>query len=107
MKVSGTSFRNRDQRYVYEKPVRLHADRQTFDSVLAEGTVQDVSLSGVAVSISAAVENGQFVEMHIEGLGAVRGNVARVYEGGAAIQFEDDESRERAADTIRKMNQLA
>lgn len=108
MKVSGTTLRARDNRYSYDKPIRIQTGESEFEQRLALGTVRDVSMSGVAVSIDAAlVENGQFVSMHIEGLGSVTGSVARVYEGGAAIAFDDDEDvRKRVAEAIRGLNQL-
>jgi hypothetical protein len=108
MKISGVSPRSRDPRYAYDKPVRLNAGDNEFGQRM-EGTVRDVSLSGVAVSMGASVvENGQFVNMHIEGMGSITGSVARVYEGGAAIAFEDDEDvRKRVAATLLNLNQLA
>ena len=108
MKISSSNQRQRDPRYVYDKPVRMQSDNG-HDVAVAEGKVHDVSMSGVAVSMDVSlVENGQFINMHIEGLGQVAGNVTRVYEGGAAIAFnEDEETRKRVEAAISGLNQLA
>lgn len=114
MKITGTNLRNRDPRYVYNKPIRIQSDGDGIDGIeghkrAAKGTVNNVSLSGVAINIDLAlVENGQFVNMHIEGMGQIAGNVVRVYDGGAAIAFDgDEEAKKRVADTLRDLNQLA
>ncbi|MBT4890662.1 MAG: PilZ domain-containing protein [Rhodospirillales bacterium] len=114
MKITGSNLRNRDPRYVYDKPVRIHSDDDNIDEIEgqkrpAKGIVHNVSMSGVAISTDLAlVENGQFVNMHIEGLGEIAGNVARVYKGGVAIAFEEDEeSKKRVATALRGLNQLA
>lgn len=108
MRISGAGFRNRDVRYSFDKPVSLQTERNEFGQQLSEGNTVDVSLSGIAINTTANVENGQFVEMHIEGFGSIRGSVARVYEGGAAVTFDEDEkAREKLSETIRNLNQLA
>ena len=35
------------------------------------------------------IENGMFVQLHTEGLGHLSGTVARTYDGGAAVQFDN------------------
>ena len=108
MKISGTDLRPRSPRYVYDKPVRMRSRGEGRDGEFTEGTVNDVSLSGVALNIATDVANGHFVEMHIEGLGSITGNVARTYKGGAAVHFdEDEETRRRVAATIGSLNKLA
>ena len=108
MRISGPDLRPRSPRYVYDKPVRMRPRDEGRAGDLVEGTVNDVSLSGVALNISTNVANGQFVEMHIEGVGSVTGNVARTYQGGAAVHFdEDEETRRRVAATIGALNKLA
>ena len=84
MKITGSNPRNRDPRYAYDKRVRLQSDDEGFEGEvrLTEGVVRDVSISGVAVSMDVAlIENGQFINMHIEGLGQVAGNVAAALRG--------------------------
>ena len=108
MELTGTGYKPRNARYVYEKTVRLRASHRGRFEESPEGTVRDVSLTGVALNISTNVANGQFVEMHIEGVGSISGSVARTYNGGAAVHFDDDEeTRRRVAETIGSLNRLA
>jgi len=103
VKIGQTKTAPRDDRYAYPKRAKARTgDRE------AEGRVKDISVSGVALLIQTSVENGQFVELHIEGVGQVSGHVARVYEDGLAVQFDADaEKRRRIGKTIAKYNRLA
>lgn len=85
MRINGPSVQPRHERVSYRKRVEITTD--TGNRIEAES--RDVSMSGMALSLNAPViENGQFVELHTEGLGNMTGKVARTYDGGAAVQFD-------------------
>lgn len=85
MKISGPNEQPRHERYTYKKRVEV----TTGSGDRFETESSDVSVSGMALSLNAPLmDNGQFVELHAEGLGNMSGKVARTYDGGAAVQFE-------------------
>ena len=94
MKVLTSGHTARDHRFAYSsnKPAKL--SHSNGDSAV-EVTVRDISASGVALNVETPYENGAFVQVHIEGMGKIRGNVIRAYEGGVAVRFQNrqDESK--------------
>lgn len=85
MKIQGISPQSRHERNDFRKRVEV----TTPSGTTFEAQSQDISRSGIALSLSAPLmENGMFVELHTEGLGNLSGKVARTYEGGAAVQFD-------------------
>ncbi len=108
MKVGQLDFRRRDPRTPYPKQATVRSGGRQ-----VEGTVEDISASGVAINMALPLdggqfENNQFVELQIEGLGQVTGNVARAYPGGVAVHFDaDQEGRERIDEVIEKISRLA
>ncbi|PIW30128.1 MAG: hypothetical protein COW30_03060 [Rhodospirillales bacterium CG15_BIG_FIL_POST_REV_8_21_14_020_66_15] len=86
MHVATSQHIARPTRYAYHKPAQGRFAGSTFT-----GKVENVSASGAAITLGETgvqVDNGMFVDMHVEGLGQIRGNVARTYEGGFAVQFD-------------------
>ena len=66
MRIDNTGIRPRAERHAYQDKV----DVRTSDGSQIETKAQDVSLSGMALSLSAPViDNGAFVELHSESLG--------------------------------------
>lgn len=105
MKVKDTDIKPRYDRYDYQKPVKvITRSGETF-----EAQSKDVSRSGMALTLQGPVmENGQFLDLHTEGLGNQSGRVVRTYDGGAALQFKklltDDPDPEKLKN---KLNELA
>ena len=64
------------------------------DSRQIQGSVKDISASGVALSVDAEVENESQVELDIEDLSPLSGTVARSYDDGFAVEFDLDEEEE-------------
>lgn len=84
MRIEGAAPRARDERYYIKKSVKI----TTEPGAKFELESKDVSLSGMALSLNALlVDNGQFVQLHAEGLGNMNGKAARTYEGAGTIQF--------------------
>lgn len=105
--IERTGSVRREPRYPYPRKAGVHAPGGSF-----AGQVRDVSATGIAVNLStdtpALIENGQFVDMHVEGMGQVRGQVARTYDGGFAARIDaGEEDRRRIAAAVRHYNQLA
>jgi len=101
---------NPDPQFRYERhALKKRVDVTTSSGETFSAETRDVSRSGMAVSLSTPVmENGQFLELHAEGLGEVTGRVARTYDGGAAIQFEKLLQEDPQGDRpISKLNTLA
>jgi len=85
MKIDGVGTQPRHERVPFKKRVQVTTDA----GARFEAVSHDVSLSGISLSLNAPLmENGQFLELHAEGLGNMAGKVARTYDGGAAVQFE-------------------
>lgn len=87
MYVAANQHVTRPTRYPYHKPAQGR-----FGDTAFQGSIDNVSTSGAAVSLGDTdinVDNGTFVDMHVEGLGHVQGSVARSYEGGFAIEFDE------------------
>ncbi len=104
MRIDNTGIRPRAERHAYQDKV----DVRTSDGSQIETKAQDVSLSGMALSLSAPViDNGAFVELHSESLGTVTGTVARTYDGGAAVQFTEPLEGLPAGTTGAYLNQNA
>ncbi len=108
MKIEKTGLTQRDPRSAYPKPAKVRAGGRE-----AEGTVKDISTSGVALILhgpldASQFENREFVELQIEGLGQFRGSVVRAYDDGVAVRFEaDDEDRKAIDEGVAKFNRLA
>lgn len=103
MKVLPTGYAGRDHRFPYKgsAPARL----KTNDGETVEATIEDVSATGVALNVETPYDNGTFVQVHIEGFGRVAGSVARVYEGGVAIAFEDRQDEDKLSHLSKKDTQ--
>lgn len=118
MQITGHTPVRRDPRYRFpvEKRARIESgvtagqqddhDAQFFDDL--EATVRDISLSGAALNSAAAVSTGQYVELHIDGVPPIAGNVVRAYNGVVAIQFKKDEAaRLRLEREVSQLNRVA
>lgn len=103
MHVAANQQVARPTRYAYNKPARGNFAGRAFN-----GEVENMSRSGIAVTLGdagMAVDNGMFVDMHVEGLGHVAGNVARTYEGGFAMQFDaDGTDLDAVAERLRQLD---
>lgn len=121
MQITGQTPIRRDPRYRFpvEKRARIEAgltsgqpayqedqDARFFDDL--EATVRDISLSGAALNSAASVSTGQYVELHIDGVPPIAGNVVRAYGGVVAIQFKKDEAaRLRLEREVSRLNRVA
>ncbi|MEQ9575093.1 MAG: PilZ domain-containing protein, partial [Rhodospirillales bacterium] len=88
MYVAANNHVTRPTRYPYHRPAQGRYGDRAF-----EGSVENVSATGAAIALGeagVAVDNGMFVDMHVEGLGHLSGRVARTYDGGFAVQFDAD-----------------
>lgn len=73
-------------RYADNRKVRVKGD--SFGSQLDyEGTLDDTSGGGASLRINVEMHNNAFIDMHVQGVGHVKGNVVRAYDGGAAVSF--------------------
>ena len=91
-------------RYADNRKVRVKggADGSAWDQ---EGTLDDISGSGASLRINVEMHNNAFVDMHVQGVGSVRGSVVRAYDGGAAVEFEMAESKkEQLANSLAAFN---
>lgn len=94
MDVSSSRPVARAPRHAYHRPAQGRMGSKPF-----LGEVDNISETGAAVMLGdggIVVDNGMFVAMHVEGLGHLQGKVARRYDGGFAMQF-DEPSRDLAA----------
>lgn len=103
MYVAANQHVVRPTRYAYHRPAQGRFGERPF-----HGKVENMSESGMAVTLGEAgvtVDNGMFVDMHVEGLGHVAGNVARTYDGGFALQFDADRSDiDAIAERLRQLD---
>lgn len=93
----------RASRHAYRRPAQGRLGERPF-----RGDIDNISETGVAVMLGdggIVVDNGMFVAMHVEGLGHVQGNVARTYDGGFALRF--DEAASDMAALRSTLNRLA
>ena len=107
----------RDPRYKFPdiKRARIEAETQGDGGGSNKGlgidldaTVEDISLSGVALRSAAQVETDQFVQLHIDGMAPIAGNVVRAYNGLIAVQFNKDEAaRQRLDREVQRLNKVA
>lgn len=105
IEVKGADVRLRHDRYTVNQPVKVtKPDGDSF-----EARSENVSRSGIALSLEGpAMENGQFLELHMEGLGNLKGRVVRAYSGGMALQFEKTLEQAPLTDPAsQKVNKLA
>ncbi len=92
--------RRKHERYELKRSVRAESAGQE-----AEGRVRDISASGVALNIDLNLSNNDFVQLHIDTVGDVQGRVARTFEGGIAIAFDDGGVPNRLLDAFEAMKQ--
>ena len=83
VKIDGIGERRVETRVRYRRPIRPKAAK-----VEVEAELLDLSGSGAALRSSVVLDNDTFVELHIEGVGDLKGRVARRYDGGFAVEFE-------------------
>ncbi len=94
---------HRFERTQYPKRFRARVNNKKI-----EGTVKDISESGVALEVPpdslVDIQNDLFTELQIEGLGSLSGRVARSYEDGFAVAFGDhgEEKKKIIQDEIDK-----
>lgn len=103
LKIDRAQHARRHQRYVVRKPVRAKTAGREL-----QGEIKDISAGGAALLVDTHLENEQFVELHLEGLGVedlgpLSAQVVRVYEKGFAVRFNlDDKEKERLAEELAK-----
>lgn len=88
MHVAANNHVARPTRHPYHQPAHGRYGNRAF-----HGSVENVSATGAAIALGEAgvtVDNGTFVDMHVEGLGHLSGRVARTYDGGFAVKFDAD-----------------
>ena len=71
-----------------ELPDDFRATIKGEDGEEKEVTVKDISDGGAGLIVSGAFENDSFVELHMEGLGRVRGRVTRSFVEGIGVEFD-------------------
>lgn len=103
--IKGTDVRLRHDRFAVKQPVKV----TTPDGSSFQAESENVSRSGMALALDGPVmENGQFLELHMEGLGSLTGRVVRAYGGGVALQFEKLLAQDPSADDqSQRLNKLA
>ena len=95
--MSITPVQNNNRRYPRysdSRSVRVK-DQSTGAFWDREGTLDDISGGGASIRIDVPLHNNAFVDLHVQGVGPVKGSVVRAYEGGAAVSF-DIEEKEKA-----------
>ena len=98
---------HRSERIQYPKRIRARVNNKDI-----EGTVKDLSESGVALEVPpdslVDIQNDLFTELQIEGLGGLSGRVARSYENGFAIAFGDHgaKKQKQIQDEIDKFRKI-
>ena len=103
VKIGSIADRRIDPRIAY--PKRIHARAKEAE---AEGQVQDISTSGVALLTGTHLDNNTFVQLHIDGIGPMKGRVTRTYPKGFAVQFDaDEEQQERLEKAIAEHREAA
>ena len=103
VKIDGVGQRRVDMRIPYRRPTRAKTAARE-----VEAEVLDISRSGAALQSSVVLDNNAFVELHIEGVGDMEGRVARSYDGGFAVKFEDSaDQRIRLETAIASYTQSA
>ncbi|MAN80740.1 MAG: hypothetical protein CMM77_09500 [Rhodospirillaceae bacterium] len=106
MHVAAYQQVDRSTRHPYHRPAQGRFGNRAFT-----GAVENVSDTGAAITLGEAgitVDNGTFVDMHVEGLGHLSGRVARTYDGGFAVQFDEDGvDLDAIADAIRQFDRHA
>ncbi|HEB79788.1 MAG TPA: PilZ domain-containing protein [Rhodospirillales bacterium] len=71
-----------------------------------EGVIKNISPGGAAVLTQEVLENDQFVDLHIEGVGFVPAQVKRIYDGGCAVEFKiDDEKKSEVQEELDNFRQ--
>lgn len=83
--TAGAELR-RHPRVSIRSAVRAVQDDSTY-----EGRIKDISVGGAAVQMEGDLDDERMVELHIEDLARVTGQVARPLEDGFAFTFDPDE----------------
>lgn len=118
MHVSGNNNLRRDPRYQYSSLKRAEVRSDDGGGTGAaygqtskpqhDATVNDISASGASIRTSAKLATRQFIELSIDGLPPIAGNVVRAYNGVVAIEFsKDQESRQRLEREVQRLNRVA
>jgi c-di-GMP-binding flagellar brake protein YcgR len=81
--------KRRHRRVSLSKSVQAKTDSRQY-----EGSVKDISASGVALNVDAEVDEESQVELDIKDLSPLSGIVARSYDDGFAVEFDLDEEEE-------------
>lgn len=75
-------------------PEGVRATIRGEDGEEKEVTVKDLSDGGAGLIVDGAFENESFVELHMEGMGRIKGKIARKFVEGIGIEFDFSESEE-------------
>ncbi len=103
VKVDGIGERRVETRMRYRRPTRAKAA-----DIKIKAESLDISGGGAALQSSVVLDNNTFVQLHIEGIGDLKGRVARSYDGGFAVKFEANaELRIRLETAIADYTQAA
>lgn len=95
-----------EQRRYERFEVRLPTEVRGADGV-STATLVDVSEGGAAVRATGThYSNDAFVELHTEGYETLHGRVVREFSDGFALEFDDEEERQRARDEIAKFKAI-
>ena len=52
-----------------------------------------IFLAGAFIRIDVPLHNNAFVDLHVQGVGPVKGRVLRVYEADTAVSFDIEDSK--------------
>jgi len=91
-------------RYQLDLTARAIADGEGHPAV-----VQDISEGGASIAVDNALfTNDEFVELQVEGHSNLSGRVVRQFQGGYAMEFDEDTAEKRKlAEEIEKFRAIA
>ena len=95
-----------DKREAVRVPVRVHARCRCDDGIVIDGTVEDLSKSGLFLKADLSLGEGSSAELDLEVPGEaplhLAAHVVRVRDGGMAFKFVEQPSRPLANFIMRQ-----
>jgi len=81
-----------------ELPKNTRAVLRNADGTEMDVGVHDISAGGAGLLVDGTFENNAFVELHMEGIGSVKGRVARGFVEGIGVEFDLAEAEKEKMD---------
>ena len=98
-----TRRKERSQRFAVDMDAVVEADGREHSA-----HIQDISRTGAAIAGKAPkMTNQQFLDLHIEGYDRMQGRVVREFDGGYALQFEEDNGPAITEEELARFRKLA